>query len=90
VAFPARRNIATSTLAPVTSSPARRTGHEIAARLQHPLEARCRLRVMANSAANEVGKLVVDVSSEHSRPQPVRVFDAAARPQHGNRVLIPR
>ena len=52
--------------------------------LQHPLEARCRLRVMA-LRCDKVGKLVVEVV-QNLAPQPVEV--GAARPQHGNRVLI--
>ena len=52
--------------------------------LQHPLEARCRLRVVA-MCCDEVGKLVVDVVQNFA-PQTVEVD--ATRTQHGNRVLI--
>src|ERR1700730_3360 len=52
--------------------------------LQHPLEARCRLRVVA-MCCDEVGKLVVDVVHNFA-PQTVEVD--ATRTQHGNGVLI--
>ena len=68
------------------------TGHFLAARrldvncgaLQHALEARSRLRVVA-MGRNKVGKLVIDVV-QHLTPQTVEVD--AARTQNGNRVLI--
>jgi hypothetical protein len=52
--------------------------------LQPPLEARCRLRVVA-MCCDEVGKLVVDLVQNFA-PQTVEVD--ATRTQHGNRVLI--
>jgi hypothetical protein len=52
--------------------------------LQHPLEARGRLRVAA-MCCDEVGKLVVDVVQNFA-PQTVEID--ATRTQHGDRVLI--
>ena len=67
-------------------------GHLLAARrldvncgaLQHPLEARGRLRVVA-MCCDEFARLVVDVV-QNLAPQTVEVD--AARTQHGNHVLI--
>ena len=67
-------------------------GHLLAARrlhvdrgaLQHALEARGRLGVLA-VAGDEVGQLVVDIG-QHLAAQPVEID--AARAQHRDRVLV--
>ena len=75
--------MATNTFAPVTFLATRRLDVNSGA-LQHALEARSRLRVVA-MGRDKIGKLVVDVV-QYLAAQTVEVD--AARAQNGNRVLI--